>query len=279
MFRLAAVVLALLAPAGAMAQQTSPSQGEPPVEVLFLGTYHFANPGIDQHNPASDSVLTPRRQAELERVAAALAEFQPTHVMVEMVAPAPDYRIAAYERFDPASLLSETNEIDQIGFRLAHRLGLAHVHGIDVQPAEGEESHFPIDRVRAAAERSGQTDILAALNEDVGNWVEAFDAAQADRSIAESLLAFNQPDFPGGQVYYDRMLPIAHGDDLAGAHLNARIYARNIAIFAKLTRIVEPGDRVVVVYGAGHGAWLRHFARSIDGYRDVDVRPYLERAR
>ena len=41
---------------------------------------------------------------------------------------------------------------------------------------------------------------------------------------------------------------------------------------------LRPGARVLVVYGAGHGYWLRHFARETPGYRLVDVRPYLRDA-
>ena len=40
----------------------------------------------------------------------------------------------------------------------------------------------------------------------------------------------------------------------------------------------KPGDRVLIVFGAGHGYWLRHFASETPGYRNVDVRPYLQKA-
>lgn len=272
---LAAMVLAL---AGSPAQANVDPAVTPPVSVMVVGTYHFANPGLDEHNIETQSVLTPQRQAELERVSAALAAFAPTHVMVEMVGPLPDYSIPAYRRFDPRDLQTDANEIVQIGFRLAHRLRLNAVYGIDVQAGPGEEDYFPIARVRAAAERSGQTEILRRLDEDAGAWVKRFGASQEGRSIANLLIEINSPGYPGDQSYYDRLLPIGHEGDLAGAHLNARWYARNVAIFAKLTRIAKPGDRVVVIYGAGHLAWLRHFAGTVAGYADIDPIPFLQQA-
>jgi len=249
------------------------------IQVMVVGVYHFANPGLDEHNVEVDSVLTPTRQAELDTVARALAAFAPTQIMVETIAPGPDYRVAEYERFTPEMLQQDPNEIVQIGYRIADRLGLEHVLGIDVQSAAGEEDYFPIDRVRSAAERSGQTAILDELNEQVGNVVSRFGQSQSTRSIADLLLEINATDFASGQEYYDAMVPIIAGEDLAGAHLNARWYARNVAIYAKLMRNAKPGDRILVVYGSGHKPWLRHFATTIKGYRYVDPVPYLQLAR
>ncbi|MEI6418928.1 MAG: DUF5694 domain-containing protein, partial [Sphingomonadales bacterium] len=65
----------------------------------------------------------------------------------------------------------------------------------------------------------------------------------------------------------------------AGADLNAMWYLRNAKIFGKLMQVAKPGARVLVVYGGGHLFWLKHFARFAPGFRDVDVMPYLQRAR
>ena len=249
------------------------------VQVMVLGVYHFANPGLDDHNVEVDSVLTPARQAELENLAQALAVFHPTQVVVEAVAPGPDYHIAEYEQFSPAMLAEDPNEIVQIGYRVANKAGLEQVLGIDVQPTDGEEGYYPIDQVRSAADRSGQSAILAELDEEVGGWAARFGESQSSRSIADLLLEINGPGFPAGQKFYDAMIPIISDDDLAGAHLNARWYARNVSIYAKLMRNAEPGDRILVIYGAGHNAWLRHFASTIEGHKYVDPPPYLELAR
>ena len=59
--------------------------------MLLVGAYHFGNPGQDVNNMEVDDVLTPRRQAELDRVAASLAAFAPTALAVERVGNAPGY--------------------------------------------------------------------------------------------------------------------------------------------------------------------------------------------
>jgi len=49
-----------------------------------------------------------------------------------------------------------------------------------------------------------------------------------------------------------RMTEVGADSGYAGVEPVANLYRRNLRIFANLTRIIEPGDRVVVIYGAGH---------------------------
>ncbi|OSZ67105.1 hypothetical protein CAP39_11745 [Sphingomonas sp. IBVSS1] len=254
------------------------------MQVMVLGTYHFGNPGRDINNMQADSVLTPQRQRELERVAEALARFRPTHVMVEMQSPEADLAIAEYRRFDAKMLASDANEIVQIGYRTARRVGLAAVQGIDEQPGPGEPDYFPYDKLDATAGRLGMAPLLQSLNAATGTWIKAFEAAQKTSSVGQLLMRMNDPRGPQASMdYYYSALAIGDRDDQVGADLNAMWYLRNAKIFAKLMLIAKPADktpaRVLVVYGGGHAFWLRHFARHTPGYVDVDVMPYLQRAR
>jgi len=42
--------------------------------------------------------------------------------------------------------------------------------------------------------------------------------------------------------------------------------------------VTKPGDRVIVVYGSGHLAWLREIIEKTPGYELEPVLPYLEKA-
>jgi hypothetical protein len=255
-----------------------------PVDVMVLGAYHFGNPGLDTNNMQVDSVLTPERQADLARVAKALAAFRPTHVMVEMQTDTPDFAVAEYGRFNDAMLAKDANEIVQIGYRTARLAGVKTVNGIDEQPAAGEPDYFPYDKVQETAAKFGQTATLEALNAPIAAWVKAFEVAQRTNSIGQMLMRINDPAYDAISMdsYYG-MLPVGDQDAQTGADLNAGWYLRNAKIFGKLMQVAKPGAkdpaRVLVVYGAGHGFWLRHFAALTPGYRNVDVLPYLVKAK
>lgn len=249
------------------------------VEVMMLGTYHMNNPGRDVNNLKADDVTTPQRQRELERLADALAEFKPDKIMIESEAKGPDFTVAAYRAFTPALLTRDRDERVQIGYRLARKLGHADVYGIDEKPGEGEPDYFPYGRLMAYAQAHDQAGEMAALNKPIADYLKAFEAKQATRSIPELLAEAHEPDMPiaGIDTYY-RFLKFGDGEAQPGAEINAGWYLRNAKIFAKLVNVAEPGDRVLVIFGGGHAYWLRHFAANTPGYKLVEALPYLRKA-
>jgi Family of unknown function (DUF5694) len=261
--------LALGAPAAA---------AEPPVDVMVLGTYHFGNPGLDTNNIKVDSVLTAERQAQLDAVARALLAFRPTRVMVEMESDAPDLATNAYAKFTMADLKTAANEIDQIGFRVAKMAGLTTVEGIDEQPKAGEPDYYPYDKLQATATKFGQSSLLVAANAPNRTALAKFEADQKTQTVAQLLARVNSDPIYTTMAFYYNVLAVGDNDTQTGADLNAGWYLRNAKIFAKLMRVAKPGDRILVVYGGGHGYWLRHFATNVPGYRLVDPVPYLNRA-
>ncbi|MCW1384211.1 DUF5694 domain-containing protein [Novosphingobium sp. KCTC 2891] len=250
-----------------------------PVEVMVLGTYHFGNPGLDVVNAKVDDVTTPQRQRELDALADAVLAFHPTRVMVESEQQGPDFGVAAYAAFSPADLATKRNEIVQIGYRIARKAGLATVQGIDEQPGPGEPDYFPYEALQAYAKAAGEEAALGATYGEVRAALADFEARQPNESVPRLLMAYNDPAsaFAANAGYY-ALLRFGNGDAQPGAVLNAMWYMRNAKIFAKLINASRPGDRVLVVYGAGHGYWLRHFAETTPGYRSVDIRPYLVKA-
>lgn len=247
---------------------------EPPIEVMILGAYHFGNPGLDVNNIKVESVLTSEKQRQLDDVAQALLAFRPTRVMVEMESTATELAVPAYAAFTPARLLTAANEIDQIGFRIAHLAKLPLVSGIDEQPAEGEPDYFPYDKLQDAARKFGQQTLLDGPNAALQRALAKFEADQKTASVAELLLRVNtDPSYSKMDDYYT-WLQIGDRSNQAGADLNAMWYLRNAKIWAKLLSVAKPGDRVLVVYGAGHG----YFAAATPGVVFADPVPLLKQA-
>lgn len=273
---LAVLLCVLCPPLVATAQPAAPAFIEP-VQVLVLGTYHFGNPGLDIHNVQADDVLQPHRQRELQALVQRLLDFKPTKVMIERQPDTADLTVPDYRDFQTARLGRDRDETVQIGYRLAHAAGLAQVHGIDEQPAAGEPDYFPFQKVQQSAQEHGQESVIAQAMAGMQAEVEAFGKRQSTSTIAQLLASANGAEaMTMHRRGYYGILGIGDNDQQAGADLNAMWYLRNAKIFAKLMHIAEPGDRIVVVYGAGHAYWLRHFASETPGYAMIDPLRYLQ---
>ena len=266
---LLASILSVLAPAGA----TEPAAD---ADFLFLGSYHMANPGRDVHNTRADDVLAPRRQREIAEVAALLARFQPTKVVVE----APPAAQARLDRNFAASCHGARalvgDEVEQLGFRIACAQGLPGVVAVDwneLGPIRDEDS---LD-YRQAVERHGQQAQYAQAQR-IGADVAAADQATLDHgSVRDMLLRLNSPEWGAANARaYHRIGLYGSADDAVGANWMMLWYGRNLRIFNAVARATAPGDRVLVVYGAGHGNLLRQLAQDSGRYRVHDAVDWLQ---
>jgi hypothetical protein len=241
----------LVAAARPLAAQEKPATGAR-IEVLVLGTYHMANPGRDIFNTQADDVLAPKRQDEIARVVAALRAFAPTKIAVEQ--DVGDQRMArAYADYLEGKHELTRNEVEQIAFRLAKELGHKTVYGVD---ADGE---FPYPRLVDYAKAHGRSQELDALMSEVGDAVKAQSAYLASHTVLETLLYMNADDKVAQDVgFYFRQAHFGEPWNWAGADLIADWYRRNLRIYSNVINVAQsPGDRVLVIFGAGHLGWLR----------------------
>ena len=264
----------LLAAVGSLHAQ-SPTPSPAPVEVMILGTYHFGNPGLDLHNMKADNVLTPERQGELAELAARLAKFKPTKIAVEASSTQPDYRTKSYQEFTPEKLNTDPDERVQIGYRLAHQLGQKTIYGIDEQ--SDTIDYFPFDKVQSYAKSHDQSATLDRIQAEVEKQMKAQEAAQKTTPIRLLLAKMNEPTEirANHDAFYYGLLALGDVKEQPGAELNAAWYLRNAKIFAKLTQVAKPGDRILVIFGAGHAFWLRQLAENTPGFRVAEPNEFL----
>jgi len=245
------------------------------VQVMVLGTYHFGNPGQDLHNLKVDSVLTPAKQRELEEVAMRLAKFKPIKIAVEALSNRPDLALNKFDEFSPDKLNTNPDERVQIAFRLARLLGHKTVYGIDEQ--SDSVDYFPFGKVEAFAKENAQTERLTELRDRVDRKMKTMEAAQRVKSVRLMLSDLNEPDAiqADHRDFYYPLLRFGNQKEQPGADLNAAWYQRNAKIFAKLSQISQPADRVLIVFGSGHSFWLRHFVQNTPGFELVESNDYL----
>ena len=157
------------------------------VQVMLLGTYHFANPGRDVIKQDIDDVLQPRRQAELEDLVSRLASWKPDRIAVEQPISQTDSTRARYARYLAKTFAPSRNEVVQIGFRLASRLGHDAVYPIDDDSyLDLNDSLKAVDQRRPEFKRTRDS-ISAVLQEEA----VATNAWMRTTTIREHLLRLN----------------------------------------------------------------------------------------
>ena len=261
-----AALLALAPAAAARAQAADPA---PPAEVLVLGVYHFDNPGLDVVKNEVADVLTPPKQAEVEAVAEALARFRPTRIAVEVRAERAARLDSLYRAYREGRHALGRNEVQQLGFRLAARFGHPRLYATD------HDGAFPFAELMAYAARH-DTAFVAEAQAELARITGEMNLQQREWNVGRILRAQNDPAWIArGHALYMRMARVGADDTFVGADLVAAWYARNLRIFASVQRLAEPGERVLVIYGAGHAAILRELVRSTPGMRLVEAADYL----
>ncbi|HKR33801.1 MAG TPA: DUF5694 domain-containing protein [Steroidobacteraceae bacterium] len=257
----AALAIALLSGGSAFAADATKTQ------VMLVGTYHFSNPGRDVNNVKAVDVLAAERQREIARLVASLAKFAPTKVAVEWPAQVVQER---YPKFLAGQLPESSNEVVQLGFRLARERGLKSVYGLDV------DGDFPLDAVMAWAEKHGRKGEIDALIAAGAKETGHISALQDKTSIGGVLRDLNtRESIERNYSFYPPMLTMGAGDDQPGVKLLTAWYERNFAICARLLQQVQRGDRVVVFYGQGHIYLLQQCLREQPGVQLVDPLSYL----
>jgi hypothetical protein len=257
----AAMVAGMLAGSMAMA-------AEPVTQVMIVGTFHFSNPGRDLSNAKAVDVLTPQRQAELQALSAGLARFAPTVVAVEW---AKDYTNERYTAYKAGGTPSR-NEVEQIGFRLAALQKLDKVYGIDV---DGE---FPYQKMADWAEKNGMGDRLAATRKSTDVFVADISQRQQTQSLGAVLKHINSAEYlKTSNFFYGDAMRYGQGGEQPGPELNAAWAKRNYLICGRLVQALKPGDRAVVVYGAGHTHLLKQCIADVPGMQVIDPALYFPR--
>ncbi len=248
-------------------------QAIPKTPLLLLGTYHMSNPGADQFNLQSDDVLSPKRQAEIEEVVEKLAAFRPTRIALEI--PFGDTAIfRRYQDFLNGNLELRRGEHEQIGFRLAKKLGHSTIFPIDMRMG----LDFDTLQSVVAANPAKHGPQIAQM-ETLGNAAVALMSQWLkEGTIREMLYKMNSPEFLdlSYQLYLQVFLPLVEGTNFAGADLVADWNKRNLRIFSNLHQIgCGPDDRVLVIFGQGHIPLLERIARDSPYFEVVDVLSYL----
>ena len=247
--------------------------------IMFLGTYHFANPGLDAKNVNADDVLTPHRQAQIESLTQKLAGFSPTKIMVE--APFGDRSVQrTYERYRAGTYALQHNETEQIGFRLAKKLNLASIYPIDFpMRMSGLRPDEVDDNWRPKAAPPPVTASPPAPASSAAGELSAEDRLLRASTMTEIFVRMNDPskvEAGHSESYMELLRPEDSAAVYAKSDYFANWYKRNIRMFANIARYTDfPRDNVLVIVGSGHLKILRDLARDAPYFCLVEPNSFL----
>lgn len=237
-----------------------------PARVMILGVWHFSEgTNVIEVNPAR--IMERRRQEELRAALDTLAAFGPTVVAVERVASDQAIVDSLYRAYRSGRRELEASEDQQVGFRMAERMGLERVHAID------HKLEWPFDTVVAYA-KAHDPAFLEYQKEYRKRLLARMDSLRENATVAGIFRWYNAPETERFlHEPYMKMTEVGVDAGHVGVKPVANYYRRNLRIFANLTRIVEAGDRVLVVYGSGHQPFLQEFVR---GHAEMELVSPLE---
>ncbi len=262
-----------ISPTTAIAQQTTDEQQfiqqmlqekeAPSIEVLVIGSFHFKNV------PDFYDMKAPEKQQEIKTLVNRLSEFNPDKIALEFERKDSNYVDSLYRSYRNGDYELNVNEREQVGFRLAKQLDHQEVEAIDYQKPWGMAK-----TMEWAKENDPQ------FVDFVQEWQHQnarMDSILFKRKTVSQILSLLASD-----AYLDRiqearmhMLEVGADKNYIGVEPVASVFKRNMRIFANLTSIAEPGDRILIVYGAGHSYFFNEFISQHPDMKLADPDQYL----
>lgn len=229
--------------------------------LLILGSAHFGNPGRDLVNSNVIDVLSKPRQREIEAVVDQLVEFRPTHVAIEVPALHQSDLDRRYKEYLGTKYILRRNEGDQLGFRVAARLGHDRVHAVDwngLPPGDTEKDYNWMSYGKSNGHEAAIAKITSPDN------LQSFVVELKEQTIGRWLRELNTPAVlqASHRVYFD-IATIGNGEKQIGADWVGTWYARNLKIYSRLAALAQnSSDRVLVIFGQGHAYLLTQLAKE-----------------
>ena len=250
--------------------------GFKPRELMLLGSFHFKDAGLDAHKPKhSFDALSEARQKEIEEVVDALAKFNPARICLEQ-----PYRNQAdldksYQAYLKGERNDRPNEIYQIRMRLAKRLGHKGVYAVDT---DGRWYEPRVDIAKFAKEHKQEAFTVSPLEQTYGKYLDRMDRMVDESPLRETLLYMNAPILctAGLGPYLLGSFHVGEGDQYPGIDgFVSSWFNRNLKIFENVARGSQPGERVLLLIGAGHVPIIRQAVQASPEFKLVEVADYL----
>lgn len=233
------------------------------IQVMVLGTFHF------HHAPDFFDIMSPSNQKQLDTVINSIAEFQPTKITLEASFKDSAKFDSLYQQYRAGNHQLTNNERQQLGFRLANRFD--------------HETVYSVDYIL----RWPYQEVMSWAKENKPSFLDFYDQWQKEGDEYEEELYKNATltehlEWLNSKSYRNRLkklrmkrLELGAGSNFVGVKPISSSYERNLKIFANIIKYAEPGDRIITIFGASHGYFLREFVQMHPNTELIETLDYL----
>ncbi len=256
--------------------------GKHKAKAMVLGVFHFANPGLDSYKPKYPfNILEEKRQEELEMLLNKIAGYKPTKILLEWDRIKMDS--ITNERFKnflsgTFSIDDKSNEVYQIGFRLAEKSGHNKIYCSDASADWfGVELDWENYDAETYLKSKGQYEKCTRY--DFQSFYELSDSLKTVQSLTEHFVMLNSPEnrLKDHQAYLTEIILEGAGDNYLGADAVAKWYRRNLRIYANAYDLTDfdTEERLLLIYGSGHVWQLRQLFIDSPDFEYIEPNEYL----
>ena len=253
------------------------------VEVLTLGVFHFNFPNLDVVKTEEEDqidVLLPEYQKEIELIVEKLSVFKPTVIVIEVEPDYQDVIDSLYNQYLLNNHQLKRGEHQQIGFRIAKKMGLTKLYCVD---EFGLGSYYPHIINIFNNEESEEYAALIKAFEDDSNSSYNFHKERIFKTegILAELIQLNDEENIKkdlGNYLLDIFKHETVPYDFTGVDLQiGRWFGRNLKIFRNIQRIeTTPSDRILVIFGSAHLNILNYLFECSPEYTLLRANDFLK---
>jgi hypothetical protein len=255
-------------------------------KVLLLATYHFGGNTSDNIKVSNDKILSDKKQEEIKAVIKKLGEFKPEKIYVENEPNRQVYWDSIYSAYRNGQNIELTNEIFQIGTKLAGNLNLNHgVTCVDwhISPAttfsEKEYEQFLKKMIEYYDENNIPDDEPESIYfKKTLERIQTFNQNIPSLNLLDIFKHLNKEEYLN-QMFYANLTSFLDIDkyDL-NVFWSQNNMIRNVNVYQNIIQDIlkdEP-KRVMIIYGAGHIKALRNYLEVHPMTEIVNTEEYLE---
>ena len=242
------------------------------IAILNLGTFHMGE--TSDANKTEFDENDKKNQLAIHEIASKLALFRPTVIIVE-TPPSYDKKLQAeYSEYltNPKMNFRTPSEIELLAYELGRLSGTKRIYGIDHKMGYnyniGNEMVNSIDSIWHNKYYKAPLKYYPQINVD-----------ENKLSLLDKLKLTNQNTYLDFliEVNAEILSHVGSEKGFEGADEATKYYQRNIRMYSNLNRInLKEDDKVFILLGASHTAYLRDFISRSPKYRMVNTFEYLK---